>query len=807
MTVSSNPPGSKGINRLAIVVLTSVFLVAVSAYAIIFVTHLRYDIDWMGVYKPMQNFGDSCSYSTGVWKATDSFDKILKRDHQFIDAVMPYRGSINPPIVPADGYLFTRCVAVFPKRDKQEFAWMALGLVYGESAVYVNDVLKVVQSDNGFVEFPLTPADRKAETVISVISRNDHKTVSPGMPSLWPLVATTRRIDVNRVHNLISGWYGELPAARASYALAFMLIFVMAWYFGLRYPDIGWMIVITGLLICVNVAEYGASFEVLNTNRHRVIGILNFATVLSLAAFSFRFLRLKFRFFNLELICSICVGAFALFCYSVSNQVFFQLSLKVFVSSLLGAVVFPIILILYILHAYVQKNLNEKRRKKLNIFASIILLAAVAYITECVLEQKHGIYIAPYLNLGLVTLFAMILAHDLMVFKEELATEKANHVNSIRRAAQDTAIARTTQMIAHDIRRPFSMMKAVLQVLKLDEDQRVAKYIPEVDKTISDVETMLADITNFKQKSEDKMKPVDLRELVSACLADFRRLNPHSISIEFSSEFSHKHSAMMNEAKIRRVILNLLENAANAMNNKGDVWFKTSSDQHFCSITVGNSQSFIPEALRLKIFDSFYSGGRYSGSGLGLAICKKIVTLHGGEITCHSQKNMGTEFTFTLPATKKKDDTKLDSKSGPSNVQGVPLDEGSHTDTVIIQAFGKPLKFALVEDDLYFREFWKQIYDETELLCFNSPKDFIEQIGSDPDWLSSFDCIVTDFHFKNSEIQGDDIAKFVKTASTSSPVLVTSDDSTIEDPVFDAILEKRPYRKVELMRLLLRLKL
>ncbi|MBA3269335.1 MAG: ATP-binding protein, partial [Acidobacteria bacterium] len=103
--------------------------------------------------------------------------------------------------------------------------------------------------------------------------------------------------------------------------------------------------------------------------------------------------------------------------------------------------------------------------------------------------------------------------------------------------------------------------------------------------------------------------------------------------------------------QMRRVIINLLDNAIEAMDRRGTIAIDTAHDpsNSIVRVTVTDDGPGIPLAEREKLFLPYYSTkGR--GSGLGLAIVRRIVAEHGGSIDLSSNVPRGTRFTIELPA-------------------------------------------------------------------------------------------------------------------------------------------------------------
>ena len=102
--------------------------------------------------------------------------------------------------------------------------------------------------------------------------------------------------------------------------------------------------------------------------------------------------------------------------------------------------------------------------------------------------------------------------------------------------------------------------------------------------------------------------------------------------------------------QIRRVIINLVDNALEAMDRRGRIVVETQRDRsnNVVRVVVADDGPGIPAAEREKLFLPYYSTKR-RGSGLGLAIVRRIIAEHGGSIDVGDNVPRGTRFTIELP--------------------------------------------------------------------------------------------------------------------------------------------------------------
>ncbi len=226
-------------------------------------------------------------------------------------------------------------------------------------------------------------------------------------------------------------------------------------------------------------------------------------------------------------------------------------------------------------------------------------------------------------------------------------------------AQKAEAIARTTQMLAHDVRKPFSMLRVGLAMLGKAKDPEsvkrvMSRVVPEIDRAMISVDGMLADVMEVGSTSGMLIQePVSPESLLESTLGDVVRMYPEA-DISLSYDLNHTHMANVHIQKISRVFSNIVGNSFQAMRYRGSMWFSTFESDGMIRFCIGNDGSWIPEENLPNLFDAFFTSGKKGGTGLGLAIAQKVVTAHGGKIWCESSKTPErpegkVEFFFTMP--------------------------------------------------------------------------------------------------------------------------------------------------------------
>jgi two-component system nitrogen regulation sensor histidine kinase NtrY len=197
------------------------------------------------------------------------------------------------------------------------------------------------------------------------------------------------------------------------------------------------------------------------------------------------------------------------------------------------------------------------------------------------------------------------------------------------------------QLCAERMRRHFSGAPAATQALV---EECTSTIVGEVDS----LKALVDEFSQFARMPAPRAAPTDLHALLNEALALYQGLLGE---VTFERRFAADlPKARVDGEQIRRVIINLVDNAIEAMNRSGLITIETHHDPGatLVRLAVSDNGPGIPLAEREKLFMPYYSTKR-RGSGLGLAIVRRIVAEHGGTIEASDNVPKGTTFTIELP--------------------------------------------------------------------------------------------------------------------------------------------------------------
>jgi signal transduction histidine kinase len=116
----------------------------------------------------------------------------------------------------------------------------------------------------------------------------------------------------------------------------------------------------------------------------------------------------------------------------------------------------------------------------------------------------------------------------------------------------------------------------------------------------------------------------------------------------YSDGLATLHRVALHKHTFRRALLNLVQNALEAMPEGGTLTFRGQQTALHVALDISDTGIGIPANRLEQIFEPLYTT-KSAGTGLGLYLVREIVTAHHGEVRVTSQVNHGTTFTITLP--------------------------------------------------------------------------------------------------------------------------------------------------------------
>jgi PAS domain S-box-containing protein len=208
--------------------------------------------------------------------------------------------------------------------------------------------------------------------------------------------------------------------------------------------------------------------------------------------------------------------------------------------------------------------------------------------------------------------------------------------------------------IAHEINNPLGIILGYTQLLLRNEEKEShrAADLKTIEKQVRHCKSIVEDLLNFARTSAPKKELCDVHAVIEDVLHFFRqhaKLENIRIDTNFDARLSR---LLLDEKKIKQVLLNLLMNAQYAVGREGTIAIATElmPNGQQARIKVRDSGPGIESKNLSRIFDPFFTTKPTGqGTGLGLSVSYGIIKNHGGEIWAESVPGQGATFIIVLP--------------------------------------------------------------------------------------------------------------------------------------------------------------
>lgn len=187
------------------------------------------------------------------------------------------------------------------------------------------------------------------------------------------------------------------------------------------------------------------------------------------------------------------------------------------------------------------------------------------------------------------------------------------------------------------------------KAMKLDyilEDGK--KLIKESLEGAERVCTIIRDLHSFSRMDEAECKLADINDCMLGTINIF--CDNLECKVSLSKELGEIPLTRINPQQINRAFMNLLVNAAHAIEKQGEISVKTWHEEGSIFISVSDTGCGMTQEVLKRIYEPFYTTkGVGKGTGLGLSITYDIIKSHNGDITVESERGKGTTFMVRIP--------------------------------------------------------------------------------------------------------------------------------------------------------------
>ncbi|MDR2899767.1 MAG: HAMP domain-containing histidine kinase [Clostridiales bacterium] len=211
----------------------------------------------------------------------------------------------------------------------------------------------------------------------------------------------------------------------------------------------------------------------------------------------------------------------------------------------------------------------------------------------------------------------------------------------------DQALDEIAAAIAHEVKNPISLVKANISILAQDKlAEAYENNFRMINRELDKINEIMMDFIHLTERNVNEPDIVYICDMLRELTADLyiSGLNGLTINLNCPDE---NLAVLGCEKSLKILFRNILKNALEAMEYKGNINVDVSSKEQLLTVKIKDTGNGFPEDIKDKIFTEYFTT-KSGGSGLGLSICKKIAKEHSGRFTLKNVTG-GCEATVEMP--------------------------------------------------------------------------------------------------------------------------------------------------------------
>ena len=235
--------------------------------------------------------------------------------------------------------------------------------------------------------------------------------------------------------------------------------------------------------------------------------------------------------------------------------------------------------------------------------------------------------------------------------RQRLSNEEAEEFSA--RENQLHSAGRLAAEFAHQIKNPLAIINNAAYSLRrsLPKDNAAAgQQLKIIQEEVARADRVITQVMGYAQLGEGRVEKLDVVENINRAITQvFPAAMPSAIKVR-KKLAAHFPPLLMQSAHLSEILVNLLQNAREALAGQGNIMIEASPQRnHSIEISIADDGPGIAPDKVERIFEAYFTT-KEKGTGLGLAIVKHNVELYGGHVRLDSALGKGAKFTVVFPA-------------------------------------------------------------------------------------------------------------------------------------------------------------
>ena len=236
-------------------------------------------------------------------------------------------------------------------------------------------------------------------------------------------------------------------------------------------------------------------------------------------------------------------------------------------------------------------------------------------------------------------------------------TDRQRAEKSLREVGALTIMGQIAARVAHEINNPLAGIQNAFLLVRgaIPTDHQHYRFVGAIEREIARIAAVTRQLYETYRHDQAMTSTSSVILAISDAVSFLEQVN-RTRQVTIETDVSRAPSLVpVPDALLRQALYNLVQNAFDASPSGGTITVRAVHDADWCVILVSDEGSGVPEALRDRIFDPFFStkdrSVKTGGMGIGLSLVRQSVLAVGGHIDVRDRPSGGTEFEVRLPMT------------------------------------------------------------------------------------------------------------------------------------------------------------
>jgi hypothetical protein len=227
------------------------------------------------------------------------------------------------------------------------------------------------------------------------------------------------------------------------------------------------------------------------------------------------------------------------------------------------------------------------------------------------------------------------------------STERKQLEEKLAKSERLAIVGETAAMVGHDLRSPMQGITSATYLLRHDDSsarEERDNLLQLIDDAVDQSNKIVSDLLDYSREIHLTLSEATPKEITRSTLAALKM--PANINVQDQTQ--DQPTLTIDPDRMRRVLVNLLTNAIEAMPNGGTLTVTSKESDGLVELAISDTGGGLAKEILENLWKPLQTT-KSKGIGLGLPIVKRIIDAHGGEITVSSRQGEGTTFTIRLP--------------------------------------------------------------------------------------------------------------------------------------------------------------